>query len=84
MCDLTIWAFVQSLCCLTLQQGILYHPLNPTNEGGKLNASILYEMPFQERDEGPQIYNDEEWKAGNSGYLSNMWDKDVPDWKGLV
>ena len=46
-------------------------------------ASILYEMPDQEGNEGCQEHNHEEWKASNPGCLSRMWDKDVQDREGL-
>ncbi len=46
-------------------------------KGGKPNASLLYEMPNQERDEGSKGYNDEKWETCNSGDMSYMWDKDV-------
>ena len=44
-----------------------------------VNASILYEMPDQERNEGCQGHHYEEWQAGNSGCMSRVWDKDVQD-----
>ncbi len=48
-------------------------------EGGKLNASILHEMPFQEGNERRQGYHHEERPAGDSGCVPVVWDKDVQD-----
>ena len=50
---------------------------NNLQKRGKLNASILYEMSFQERNQGCQGHNHEEWQAGNPGNMSGMWHKDV-------
>jgi hypothetical protein len=41
-------------------------------EGGKPNASILYEMPHQERDEEREVYNYEERQASDPGYLPGV------------
>ncbi len=49
-------------------------------EGGKLNASILYEMSHQAGNERRQGYHYEEWPAGDSGNLSDLRDQDVQDW----
>jgi len=38
-------------------------------EGGKPNASVLCEVPRQERNEEHEVYNYEEWQAGDPGYL---------------
>ena len=48
-------------------------------EGGKKNASILYEMSYQAGNERRQGYHHEEWPAGDSGYLPELRDQDVPD-----
>ena len=47
------------------------------------DASILYEVSRQKGNEGRQGNNHEEWKAGNPGCVSHMWDKDVQDRKEL-
>ena len=47
-------------------------------EGGKRNTGILYEMSLKAGNERRQGYHHEEWPAGNSGYLSDMRDQDVP------
>jgi hypothetical protein len=41
-------------------------------------------MPSQERNEGPQEYNHEEWQTGNSRRMPNLWHQDVQDRKGLI
>lgn len=41
-------------------------------------------MPSQERDEGPQEYNDEERQTSNSRRMSNLWHQDVQNRKGLI
>jgi hypothetical protein len=43
-------------------------------KGGGLNASILHEMSNQERNEGCQGDNHEEWEASDSRRLPGMWD----------
>ena len=48
-----------------------------------IDASILCEVPCQEGDEGSKIYNDEEWKTGNSRYMPHMWYQDVQNRKDL-
>jgi len=63
---------------------MLYYPLNLTNKGGKLNASLLCKMPQQEGDERSQIDHHEEWKTGDPGIMSELWDQDVPDWEGIT
>ena len=51
---------------------------NQNKEGGRLtDGSILCEVPDQKRNEGPQGYNHEEWQAGDSGDMPQMWDQDV-------
>ena len=42
-----------------------------------VNASILYEMPYQKRDEGLEIGDFQERETSNSGNMSRMWDEDV-------
>jgi hypothetical protein len=41
-------------------------------------------MPSQERDEGPQEYNDEEWQTSHSRRMPNLWHQDVQNRKGLT
>ena len=52
-------------------------------KGGIPNASILYEMQGQKRNEGCQSHYHEEWEASDSGCVSDVWDQDVQDRKGL-
>jgi hypothetical protein len=40
-------------------------------------------MPEKEGNEQRQVYQDEEWQAGNSGYLPDLRHQDVPDWQRL-
>jgi hypothetical protein len=40
-------------------------------------------MPRQEGNERPQEHYHEKWQASNSGYLSDMWHKDVQNRKKL-
>jgi len=54
-----------------------------SKKGGRANASILCEMPSQERDEGPKDHNHEEWKASNSGDMPHLRYENVQDWEGL-
>jgi len=44
-----------------------------------IDASILREVSNQERNEGCQEHNHEEWQAGDPRYMSHMWDQDVQD-----
>jgi hypothetical protein len=48
-------------------------------EGGVFNASILYEVPCQEGNEGCQGHNDEEWQASDPGCVLLMRHQDVPN-----
>jgi hypothetical protein len=48
------------------------------------DASLLYEVPNQERDERCQSNNHEKWSPGDSRDMSRMWHKDVPNWKGIT
>ena len=41
----------------------------------------MSKVPAEKGNEGPKGYNHEEWEAGNTGYMPQVWDKDVPDWK---
>ena len=41
----------------------------------------MYKVPRQKGNEGYQGGNHEEREAGNPGYMSRVWNKDVPDWK---
>jgi hypothetical protein len=50
--------------------------LSVTKRGGS-NASILYEMPCQKRNEEHQKHNHEEPQAGYSRRMSRMWHEDV-------
>ena len=52
-----------------------------SQKGRLINASILYEVPSQKRNEGHQEHNYEEWQAGDSGCLPCMWNQDVQDRK---
>jgi hypothetical protein len=63
---------------------MLYHPLNLTNKGGRPDASVLYEMPDQERNERPQEHYYEEWQAGNPGNMPNLRDQNVQDREGIT
>ena len=47
-------------------------------------ASILCKMPDEERNEGPEEHNHEEWQAGYPGDVSNLRHEDVPYWKDIV
>ena len=46
-------------------------------KGRWADASILYEVPCQKRNEGYQEHNYEEPQAGHSRCVSRMWDQDV-------
>jgi hypothetical protein len=48
------------------------------------DASLLYEVPHQERNERCQSNNHEKWPPGDSRDMSRMWHKDVPNWKGMT
>ena len=48
-------------------------------KGGRPDASVLYEMPDQERNERPQEHYHEEWQAGNPGNMPNLRDQNVQD-----
>jgi len=52
---------------------------SPYKKGGEPNASVLYEMQGQERNEGCQEHNHEEWQAGDSGCVSRVRNQDVQD-----
>jgi len=39
-----------------------------------IDASILREVPYQERNERPQEHNHEEWQAGYARDMSRLWD----------
>jgi len=41
-------------------------------------------MPSQERDEGCQAHNYEEWQASHPGSMSLVWHQDVPNRKSLT
>jgi len=62
-----------------VKNSLLFH----TKKEGRINASILYEVPRQEGNEGCQGDNHEEWKAGNTGRVPCMWDQDVQNWEEL-
>jgi hypothetical protein len=57
----------------------LWNGLFSMEKGRWTNASILYEMSYQEGNERHQGYNNEEWEAGNSRRVPRMRDKDVQD-----
>jgi len=61
---------------LTLGERVVYID---AQERRCTNASILYEMSYQEGNERRQGNNHEKWQAGNPRYLSCMRDKDVQD-----
>jgi hypothetical protein len=48
------------------------------------DASLLYEVPHQERDERYQSNNHEKWTTSDSGHLSRMRNKDVPNWQSIT
>jgi hypothetical protein len=41
-------------------------------------------MPREERNEGCQEYHDEEWQAGDSGRMPELWHQDVQNRKELT
>jgi hypothetical protein len=49
---------------------------NTLKEGGN-HASLLCEMPHQERNEEPQSHYYEEWQTGNTGRLPGLRHQDV-------
>ena len=49
-----------------------------------IDASILREVSYQERNERPEEHNHEERQAGNPGCMPYMWDEDVQNRKGLI
>jgi len=53
------------------------------SEKGGNHASILYEMPNQERNEGCQGHYHEEWQASHSRRMPGMWDQDVQNREGI-
>ena len=61
---------------LTPQEGIVYGSYQIVR---RTEASILYDMSFQEGDEGSQLHHYEEWQPGGSGRMPNMWHKYVRD-----
>ena len=52
-------------------------------EGGVFNASVLYEVPRQEGNEGCQGHNYEERQASDPGCVPGVRDQGVPDRKEL-
>jgi hypothetical protein len=40
-------------------------------------------VPNQEGDKKRQVHHHEEWKAGDPGRVSGLWDEDVQDRQGL-
>jgi len=62
---------------------MIYYPHQPYQKGGRTNASVLYEVPDQERNERPQEHYHEEWQAGNPRNMPNLWHQDVQDRKEL-
>ena len=45
-----------------------------------INASVLYEVPYKEGNEGRKGNNHEERQAGGSGNLPGLRNQDVQDW----
>ncbi len=54
------------------------------NKGGQTNASVLCQVPRQERNEGCQSHCYEEWQASNPGGMSHLRNQDVPNRQRLV
>ena len=50
--------------------------LSPAKKGGS-HASVLHEVPRQERDQEPQEHCHEEQATGNSGRLSDLWHEGI-------
>ena len=50
--------------------------LSPAKKGGS-HASVLYEVPRQERDQEPQEHRHEEQETGNPGRLPDLWHQGV-------
>jgi hypothetical protein len=44
---------------------------------------LLHEVPLEKADEERQGNHDEEWQAGNSGSMCNLWHRDVQDRQGV-
>ena len=53
--------------------------LSSIQKGRQTNASILCKVPHKKGNEGYQEHNHEEWEAGNSGCMPDMWHQDVQD-----
>ncbi len=45
-----------------------------------VDARILREVSYQERNKRPQEHNHEERQAGYARDMSRLWDQDVPYW----
>ena len=43
-----------------------------TKKGGEPDASLLYEMSYQKRNEKSQENNNEKWQAGDPGRVPGM------------
>jgi len=43
----------------------------------------LCKMSLKEGNEKYQGHNDEEWEAGDSGCIPNLWHQDVQNWESL-
>ena len=50
--------------------------LSRSQKGGS-NASVLYEVPRQERDQEPQEHRHEEQATGNPGHLPDLWHQGI-------
>ena len=48
-----------------------------------VNASLLYEVPGQSGNQGPEIYHDEEQEAGYSGCMPQVRHQGFQNWEGL-
>jgi hypothetical protein len=48
-----------------------------------INASILYEVPEEGRNQGPQIHKNEEWEACHQRHVPEVRNQGIQDRKGL-
>ena len=62
----------------------LVNSLFSIQKGRNPNASILYEMPNQEGNEGCSSNNYEERKTSDSGNMPGMQNQNVPHWEGIT
>ena len=61
---------------------VIFYSVNKL--GGEPNASILYEMSYQEGNERSQKHNHEERETSDTRRLPLMRDKNVPDREELI